>query len=180
MPTRIRDYRAIYTWRPISDPRLDDATARGIERRLALILRRWEGTPYMQGQRRCGVATDCRGFAFGVFDELFGFERPEAWIIFPQDGALHNRRAAEEIAERIRVIYEADRVVDRSMEPGDAVLMAGAGGAGPGHFLIVGPEPNAIWHAGNVRVTRTGMGFDRFHQRIVAVFRVRERSAWAT
>lgn len=174
----MRDYSSTLAWRPITEPELDPRDAASIEHRLGLILRRWEGTPYLAGQRRCGVATDCRGFVLGVYDELFGFERPEAWIEFSQDGAMHNRAAAEAIADRTTAIYGAERVHDGSIEPGDGILMACGYRAGPGHFLIAGVEPNTIWHAGHLRVTRTGFGFARRWQRIVAVYRVKGRSAW--
>lgn len=180
MTVTIRDYRTRYAWRPIQDPAIDPRDAADVQLRLGRILRRWEGTPYMEGQRRCGVATDCRGFVLGVYDEMFGFERPEAFVVFPQDGAMHNRAESKRIADLVTSMYGAERVRDRTLEPGDAVLMAGGGEAGPGHMLIVGVEENHVWHAGRARVTRTGIGFDRIHQRIVAVYRVAERSAWVS
>lgn len=149
-----------------------------IEGRLAAILSEWDRTPYRPGKQKKGMGADCVRFVCAVLDEISG-RPPVAIETLPQDAAMHTREGAIRTMRLIRRLYwPNDAVRDGSLEPGDVIVMGPADG-GPGHALIVGPQPNTIWHATHLRVQRTGLRIlTDGRARVFRVYRMRCRSSW--
>jgi len=170
----MRNYIPKWLWRPISLPQPAAEVATLALKRAIL---RWEGTPYMPGQQVAGAGVDCVRFICKIFDELHGLSATPLKII-PADTSLHDRAGAVAAMRSILRGYEPiDIVLGGVVEPGDVVVIGPTRG-GPGHGLIVGFEPNTLWHAAPSGVSRTGFGFAEGYQRIFKVFRKGGRESW--
>jgi cell wall-associated NlpC family hydrolase len=123
------------------------ADAQKAERRLARILKSWENTPYLHGQRHKGVGCDCVGATVGVLAEWMRWEVPE-FKTLPPDAALHDREGAIRALLAIRRALPAHSEIKNAQraQPGD-VLITGHTNGGPGHAIIVGTERNTLWQA---------------------------------
>ncbi|MEL6714118.1 MAG: hypothetical protein AAFP86_10105 [Planctomycetota bacterium] len=144
--------------------------AEAIERECA----RWEGTPYRPNHQTPQVGADCRSFAFAVYDKLRGEKTDVATL--PPDIALHQPETARAFLRTLRTTFDAHKVQDDTLEPGDALVTA-LPLAGPTHILIAGKAP-WFWHCTNrVGVQRIGldMGGLVYHGH----YRMRGRESWA-
>lgn len=136
--------------------------------RLGVALERWRGTPYRADQQAPGVGVDCVRFVCGVLDEVFG-QVTDARTL-PQDVALHQPALARSAMKLIMELYSPfERVEGRSLVGGD-VIVVGPKDGGPGHVMIVGPDPFTIWHATHPRVQTTGFSLPST-QKIFRVYR---------
>lgn len=144
---------------------------------LATLLRSWEGTPYMAGQQMQKVGVDCVRFVSAVLDAALRRERT-AMPELPQDTAMHDRTRAIAAMRLIMRLYPEAEVVrnPRFVEPGD-VLVVGEASGGPGHAIIVGPEPNTLWQTGTLGVHKGGFGLIDVSQRLFRVYRLRNRES---
>ena len=152
------EQRRTFRWNRISDPDLQPIVREAITMRLLEVLKSWEGTPYMRGQRKKGVAADCVNFVSGLFDELYRCS-PLPVIKMPIDVGIHSRRERWIANKTITRAYphKVLRGQDVSIEPGDLLVVRR--GQGPGHVLIAGPEKNTLWHTlPKSFVTKTGIG----------------------
>lgn len=156
---------------------LEPVLADHFEERLATILEKWRGTPYMAGQQCLGAGVDCVRFVAAVLDELY-HRAPVPIATLPPDAALHSREGAIAGMKRIRELYMPnDAIEDGSIEPGD-VLVTGPRNGGPGHAMIVGPRPSELWHAAGDAVHMSGLGFAG-ETKVFRVYRMRDRSVAA-
>jgi len=158
-----------FTWHPLAGPRALDVTVR-LEREFIA----WRGTPHVAGQAVRGVGVDCVRFITAVLDAAFG--RPRTLTPrMPQDLAWHDARGAMRVAEAIIAMYPVVTGVDPGgVEPGDIILVRM--GAGPGHVLMVGPQPWTAWHAPrNSGVCRTGLGAV---SAVLRIWRVEGKDQW--
>lgn len=168
-------------WRPLMLGRdhghPDYRASDRITKRLLTVLRSWERTPYIAGQSRKGVGVDCIRFWTSVMDEMYGHERIPA-PRKPQDTAMHTHSGALSVLKLILSTYhELEQVHDGNVEPMDSIIVGHRDG-GVGHVLLVGPQRNTLWHAGQERVCRTGWGLDGDWQAVKHVYRARNRRAW--
>lgn len=130
----------------------------------------WEGAQWMPGQQCRGVAADCVHFVAAIVDRMF--DRP-TYTTLPrvaQDASLHDGRLTmTTVREMLRRVGPAMRIRGAAVQPGD-VLVAGPEEGGPGHALIVGPDPCTIWHCARGRgVVRTGVVIPGF--RLMRIYR---------
>ncbi|MCP4897890.1 MAG: hypothetical protein GY906_13035 [bacterium] len=98
----------------------------------------------------------------------------------PQDIAMHDPRGALEVMHSIADGFRPFEVVKRGgeIEPGDVIVVGPVGG-GPGHGMVVGATPNAIWHSTGQGVQFTGLGnLHLMRQRIFRVYRYLEKHLW--
>jgi len=144
---------------------------------LGTLLRSWDGTPYMAGQQVQQVGVDCVRFVSAVLDALLGRQRT-GMPDLPQDTAMHNRTKAIAAMRAIIRLYPEAKVVrnPRFIEPGD-VLVVGEATGGPGHAIIVGPEPNTLWQTGTTGVRKCGLGLIDASQRLFRVYRISNRES---
>lgn len=144
------------------------------------ICRSWEGTPYMRGQMCKGVGVDCVRFVCAVLSELYGWplERPDC---LPPDASMHDPRGMRKSVRTIMRKYDLEgcRVLDGSLEPGDA-LMTGPRGGGPGHAMFAGALYGEIWHVERRgrRVCRTGLALFEEEQAVFEVYRPKNKDQW--
>lgn len=89
------------------------------------VLAAWAGTRYGKGQRCKGVAVDCENFTCAVLSEVLGLHIPHK--------------------ESLRTLCR--RVHSGLVAPGDVVAARPDGEEEPTHMLLVGPEPNTLWHS---------------------------------
>jgi len=157
--------------------------AEAISRKLGSILESWRDTPYLPGQQAKGAGggVDCVRFVCGVVDELYGFRRAELPRL-PQDRSLHDRAGAVKAMKFMRRLYEPNLPIeDGVFEPGD-ILVVSAPDGGPGHAMIVGAEPNTLWHSTGRFVQMTGIGFlwATYHSwKFCGGYRMQDREKWA-
>jgi hypothetical protein len=127
------------------------AISPAIEQRIEEVVRQWEGTPYMAGQRARGIGVDCVQLVGGVLDMLF--RRPQVTIIprLSPDSGLHCDRSGFATAKAIRNGFESIVVRDEIIEPGDVLVVRGSGlSSGPrrlGHTMIALPAAGTAFHA---------------------------------
>lgn len=159
-----------YRWAPLE---LDNADA--ICDALRVELRSWEGTPYGRGQQCKGVAVDCVRFLCGVLDAMYGLDNSIPRL--PQDMAMHDHASAIAAMRYISGLYPHEAARGRVLYPGDAVIVGERKG-GPGHALIVGPDPNSLWQAGTSEVHRTGISFS-VEWKVHRVYRMLHKDTWA-
>ena len=78
---------------------------------------------------------------------------------------------------QIKRLYPHCKVLrNQGLEPGD-LLVVGPPGGGPGHAMIVGWEPNTLWHCiPQVGVERSGWALVAGQQRIFRAYRAINRS----
>lgn len=145
---------------------------RAIESRVNAVCERWEGTPYMRGQRLRGVAVDCANFVCAALDELGEYPAEPAAAI---PSALLGAAASADwhIAAMMRR-YPHERLPDgAAIEAGDVVFVATGGGAATHVMLAAGP---VLWfHAmSGVGVCRAGASA----WPIARVYRPRDKARW--
>ncbi len=167
--------RAIHLrWAPLPT----DARWRVVEERMHDVLLDWEGTRYGSGQRCRGVLADCIGAVFGCIDDLDGRSRAQSPSM-PADVALHDPETSSEALHALRELYEPVEVVSgRDVQPFD-ILVVGPQLAGPSHAMLVGPQPNTLWHC------TPGAGFHRAgwcladgYELCHGAFRIGDRERW--
>lgn len=160
-------------WQPMSEP-----FGPVVELRLREILEQWEDTPYLSGQAVPGIGVYCTAFVARVLDELY--RQPDTPLpSLPNDIGFHNRAGALAGLRYFMRRYPNHTEVDGWMvEPGD-VLITGPANGGPGHAMIVGPDPETLWQAD------TGVGVHRSRfvlrasHRLHAVYRFFDRQKWS-
>ena len=151
-------------------------------RRLRAVLASWDDTPYQHNQQIKGVGVNCSRFLAGVLDEMY--RRPTKTVLpdFPADGAMHDRAGAFRALRFFLDHYpnHPDEVVDGWCEPGDVIVVGPVNG-GPGHAMIVGVDPNTVWHSPGPEesVCFTGFSLPEKYQRLFAVYRMSDRENWA-
>ena len=151
-------------------------------RRLRAVLASWDDTPYQHNQQIKGVGVNCSRFLAGVLDEMY--RRPTKTVLpdFPADGAMHDRAGAFRALRFFLDHYpnHTDEVVDGWCEPGDVIVVCPVNG-GPGHAMIVGVDPNTVWHSPGPEesVCFTGFSLPEKYQRLFAVYRMSDRENWA-
>ena len=139
----------------------------------------WEGTPYRENTCVKGMGVDCVRFVCAVLDHMQNGGNTDLPFL-PQDASLHSPTSAKAAMRLIKSLYGPNYAVkDYTLEPGD-VIVAGPEGGGPGHALIVGDQPNQIWHSTGRRVHRTGMSFYKTtaFPLIFRVYRHSDRRDW--
>ena len=149
-----------------------------VSKRLEHILRSWEGTGYIPGQRSRGVAADCVGFVTGVLDELDGRERGRTGDI-PPDAAFHSPLKAWGAIARLRRLYKPCKAWRGNvLEPADIVVVGPTGG-GPAHIMLVGPRPNTLWHCSSpFGVKQAGWALEEGREILHIVYRLADRRRW--
>lgn len=162
---------ARFRWQHVSNP-----NGAAIEQRIAAVLDAWRDTPYRIGNQVRGEGVDCVRYVTGVLDDLVGYRRvPLASL--PDDACLHSREGAfAAMREILRIYHELAPVEGDDIEPAD-ILVVGPRGGGPGHAMIVGSQPNTIWHAGVERVHATGMTAPGEYE-FFGVYRWSSRGDW--
>lgn len=145
--------------------------------RLEACLTSWRGTPHRPGQCVPGVGVDCVRFVISVLETMSGRSLSKD-VRIPQDASFHNRELA---LGAMRIFLESwkDRidVTGGPYEPGD-VLVVGPAAGGPGHAILVGPEPRTLWHSSSIGVHKTGWALERPMSRVFRVFRGSDRESW--
>ena len=143
--------------------------------RLHVILRSWDGTPYMAGQQMKGAGVDCVRFVCGVLDEML--RQPSTGVeSLPPDTAMNNRRGAVDLMRAIRRRYpnSAGVPAGQPVQPLDIIVVGHLTG-GPGHAILVGDRPNTLWQAGTLGVYFTGLGLHADWQHVFRVYRFTNR-----
>jgi cell wall-associated NlpC family hydrolase len=148
--------------------------------RLAQVLAAWEGTPYWPGQQARGAdgGVDCVRFVAAIVDALKGTTTPIETL--PPDAAMHARASAIAAMKKILDQLGPADLVDGPLEPGDVVITGPIDG-GPGHAMIVGPQPNTLWESAGSGVHRCGLGsLGRQGTKVHYCYRLRDRERWVT
>lgn len=153
------------------------------QERLEAALQAWAGTPYISGQRLCGVGCDCIGGVYGVIDEVDGRKRAQDPQL-PPDTAMHDPTSAYRAVAAIRRLYSPAERLRRQggilvVQPGDQVVV-GSNNGGPGHLMLVGTRKNTLWHAAGrgARFEQTGWALGDGFERLFAVYRLGDRERW--
>lgn len=169
----IRYYPIPYDWAPLSIK--NEYQKKYIEVQLKKCFEEWEGTPYMSGNQCPGAGVDCVRWVTAVLDHMY--ERPPTDIkTLPSDGSFHNKRGAMRAMIHIKRLYPHCTVVKDTLQPGD-LLIVGPPGGGPGHAMLVGIEPNTLWHCTpNSGVVKTGWALVVGNQQIFRVYRAKDRA----
>ena len=146
--------------------------------RLLAELKSWEGTPHMPGQKCKGAGVDCVRFVIAVLESWTG-SPPTRDVQVPQDASMHSPKTA---FNALRFFLESwPNHVDASRsgraQPGD-ILVVGPVKGGPGHAIIVGPEPNTLWQASSCGVYRGGWILERPMTRVFRAYRGSNREVW--
>ena len=172
-----------YKWRPyrfaLTVSWADFEARTAFHSKLNRILSSWEGTPYQLGRQEPGAGVDCVRFLCAVLDEMKGIFTSPA--ILPMDTAMHRSETAVTTMLQIMQLYQPNApVYDGTIEPGD-VLIVGPGGWRPRHAMLVGPQPNTLWHAGRTGVHRTGLGLNTLSgwTKVFRVYRCTDREKWS-
>ncbi len=171
------DLSRAYTWRHL---KLEGETAercRAIEARLLEVLTPWRKTVWGAGQSAVGVVTDCGRFVGAIYDTLEGKDRVRTLPRLSQDMPSHRPDlAAEALNEFVRIYAPmTDVTAERTLEPGDLMIVGRGESGGPHHAILVGPEPNTLWQTLR-RVRKTPLTLLAGHQRVLHVFRPEKRS----
>lgn len=153
----------------------DFPTADKFMDRLGVVLRAWEGTPYMAGQQAKKVGVDCVRFVCSVLDEMYRLPRT-ATPRLPPDKAMHDRKGAIGVMRLIKRLYPHHiRVpIGQPVQPMDIIVVGHLTG-GPGHAILVGNRPNTLWQAGTRGVHYTGLGLAGQWQHIFRIYRFTDR-----
>jgi len=135
----------------------------------------WEGTPYMSGNQCIGSGVDCVRWVTAVLDMMYDRE-PTDIKTLPSDASFHTKRGAMKAMITIKRLYPHCKVVKgKPLQPGDLVIVGPPGG-GPGHAMLVGTEPNTLWHCTpNSGVVKTGWALAVSQQHIYRVYRAKDR-----
>jgi cell wall-associated NlpC family hydrolase len=147
-------------------------------KRLEFVLRRWDRTPYMAGQRCRGIGVDCVQFVTAVLDELHGVSTKVPRL--RPDSAVHDGRQALPTIKAIRAGFESVVVRDSTIEPGDVIVVrATPFPSGPrryGHVLIAGWEVGTLFHAASpTGVSKTSL---QGLQDVLRVYRDVNKDQW--
>ena len=162
-------------WRPLRERGLGEDWSGYVTSALRRYLESWLGTPYGVGQQQPGAGVDCVRFVAAVLDFLRDSRTP--LTLLPQDAAFHDRAGATAAMLRFRRAFAPIVPSDGSeLEPGD-VLVTGPPHGGPGHAILVGPDPGTTWEAGYGRVQRCGWVLPHRY-RLFAVYRLGGRERW--
>lgn len=174
----MRAFSLNLTWAPLPEE------LRQLEGRMLRVLKSWENTKYRSGQRLRGVYADCLGFGCSAVDDMDGRPRAQDPQL-PPDTALHDPEKAREAILFIRRLYDPIEELTRSAEklPIDAqpfdILIVGTGAGGPGHMMIVGPEPNTLWHCTQgAGVHWTGWKLFNGFEKVHGLYRLADRYKW--
>lgn len=164
-------------WKPLSG--LPNKKISSIIERLKKLLISWEGTPYMSGQQTKGVACDCARFITSILDSLYRIKRTKTPRLHP-DCALNSPKIAWEALNLIISMYpNLHKIKNTSfVEPGDFIVVGPING-GPGHGMIVGFQPNTLWHCIWPEVSYTGMYIQKGIQKVFRIYRAMDREKWA-
>jgi len=138
--------------------------------RLESVLRSWEGTPRMAGQRVKGGGADCAGFVVGVMEEMVGskMEHP------PLLDAFQVRSTAEKAFREYFDAFPTEILKGEEVEPGDIILV-GRQNIGKEHILFVGN--GALWHCGHKGVSKTGTALQG-NMRVKKILRYKDKGDW--
>ena len=169
----IRYYQIPLQWQDIS---IENKKKRErIRYRLMMCFFVWENTPYMAGNQQLSSGVDCVRWISAVLDEMYQ-RWPTNIKTLPSDASFHNRLGAIKAMHQIRKLYpNCITIRNGIIEPGDLIVIGPPGG-GPGHALLVGTEPNTLWHCTpNSGVTRTGWSLIVGQQQIYRVYRAKDR-----
>ena len=172
------EQRRTLRWNGLGDAELRSEVREAIMRNLLNELLSWQGTPFMRGQRVKQKAADCVNFLAGVLDALYGFP-PLKRMSMPIMPGSHSTRRSWENVRSIVTTYpnEVIRGDIIDVEPGDILVVRA--GSGPGHVMIVGPEPNTLWQSiPTVGVVKTG--FRQTGLNIQRAWRLLRKDTWAT
>lgn len=131
----------IYKWM-----KLDKA----IEARILSVLKSWEGTPFMAGQRARRMGVDCVQLVGGVMDDLYRHATPMLIPRMKQDAGVHSDAGFKQ-AHAIRKALHSIVVEDDTIEPGDVLVCRSTPDSNApvrlGHCLLAGVRPNTALHA---------------------------------
>lgn len=170
-------------WTPLSIQDILSCAARpeanlDVVERMRDTLATWGGTKYGSGQRCRGVLADCIGAVFGLIDDLDGRPRAQAPSM-PPDVALHDPERSAEALQALRALYAPVEVVKgREVQPFD-ILVVGPSLAGPSHAMLVGPQPNTIWHCSpSSGLNWTGWALGAGYETFRGAFRIGDRWRW--
>lgn len=141
---------------------------------LDMLFKSWEGTPYMGGNQCKGSGVDCVRFTTAILDLMEG--NYHSITTLPSDVSFHNRRGAMRSMIKIKRLYSHRKVnPEKGLQPGDMIIVGPPGG-GPGHAMLVGTEPNTIWHCTpNSGVVKTGWSLVNGQQKIFRIYRIKDR-----
>jgi hypothetical protein len=138
---------------------------------LKLALDRWYGTPYNASCIEQKIGVYCTAFVVRVLDEVLGREETRMPEEIPHDASFHCPETARAgLRWFLRAFPQHERVEDGRVRPGD-VLVTGPLCGGPGHALIVGPQPGTMWQATACGVHFTGLSIPRTCE-LHAIYRV--------
>lgn len=145
--------------------------------RLKSVLVSWQGTPYCVGQQQKQIGVDCIRFGCAVLDELYRRPLTDLPIRAP-DASMHDPEGAFSVMRQIVRRYPNHVTIeDGSVEPGD-VLVVGPRNGGPGHMVIVGPQPNTLWQSSGGKVHFTGLSLPG-SATLFRTYRMVDREKWA-
>jgi hypothetical protein len=145
---------------------------------LLYALKKWEGTPYMAGQRALKIGLDCVQSIPAVMDMVFKKEKPTPVPRLSPDSGAHSNVPGLQIARILMESYDAYPVDDGFIEPGDVVVIRNERSAAHdrmGHCMIAGVRPMTAWHA------QMGGGFtvcSLYGEEIIKVYRTRSKHLW--
>ena len=173
------DLSRAYTWRPLAIPGETAERCRAIEARLLEVLTPWRKTVWSAGQAAVGVVTDCGRFLGAVYDTLEQKDRVRSLPRLSQDMPAHRPDLAEEALREFVRIYAPmiDVTAERTLEPGDLIVVGRGETGGPHHAIMVGPEPLTLWQTLR-RVRKTPLTLLAGHQRVLYVYRPAEKRTW--
>jgi hypothetical protein len=139
------------------------------------FFQRWAGTPYMSGQQSCQQGVDCIRYVTALYDNLCPGEKAPLRTL-PPDGSFHNRSGAIKAMLQVKRRYPKCKIIrDKQVEPGDMLIIGPIGG-GPGHAMLVGTEPNTLWHCTPRNgVHKTGWALPVSHFKLFRVYRMKNR-----
>lgn len=141
------------------------------------ILERWNGTPYACGQAASGAGVFCSAFVSRVLDELYR-KKPTPLPAIPDDASFHDPAASRAGLRWFLSSYpDHARVENGEVEAGDVLVTAPLGG-GPGHGIIVGPDPHTMWESRSIGVCKTGLSAPSGYT-LSAVYRLTDKETWA-
>lgn len=145
-----------------------------IRERLSEILRVWNKTPYMAGCQAPRMGVDCVRFVAAVLDSMLGIHTNIRAL--PQDIAFHKPDTAQAALHCLLRAYSPVRALEdgEPLLPAD-VIIVGPPSGGPGHSILVGPEPCTLWQSDvGTGVAQGGFSLVEPHQRLKRIYRVRK------
>lgn len=126
-------------WEPAYD--LEETTLS----RFRSLLLEWEGTPYMPGVCGKQQGVDCARWCCSVLAEMEGLDIKMKAV--PQDAAFHSPKTSwEAVRQMIELFKPVIRIETEIIRPG-YLLLEGPTNGGPAHAMLVGPDPNLLWHS---------------------------------